>query len=165
MLFHYLMEVFAVKDGKKYLLAVCMAVLILIFCIALADGVFGIRGTVIEDNGGSYTVQTSDKTGVFVFWISMILIVGAFAGRIGWQHNAVCYPVYLVGYYGLSALFGSKMNHYFLEHSSTAWMEIRFGPDGVNSMLTLMLAQYAVYFGWRIILWMFGKIRKDKDFA
>ena len=145
------------KDGKKYLTAFLMAVLILIFCVAIADGVFGIRGKVIGDGPDGYTVQTSDKTGLSLFWVSLILIVGIFASKTGVLHQLICYPVYIGGYYLLSAVFGSKMNHYFLKHASTAWLDISIGPDGFEEMLILLFLQYFVYFLWKILYLFFRK--------
>lgn len=133
------------KKWNPYWLALLMGLMISVFCLAVADGMIGIEGTVTNDTGREYTVEVGNKTGLILFWASLILITGVFSFWLNWRHTLATVPVYLVAYYVLGAIFGSKMNHHFLPHDAGGFLRIGMVPDVVGAVGKLFLAQSLVF--------------------
>ena len=99
-----------------------MALLTVIFCLVVADGILGTDG---HADGENWYVK--DRKGLIFFWVSMVLITSVFSFLVEWKHIWVVIPVYVLLYLPISAYFWESPQHTYLVKSAMAVINI--GPD------------------------------------
>ena len=114
--------------SKEKWLAILMALLTVIFCLVIADGILGTDGHVEKGEGvEGNTWYIHDQTGLIFFRRSMIVITVVFALLVDWKHIWVVIPVYTLLYLPVNAYFGESPQHTYLDKSTFAMFTI--GPD------------------------------------
>ena len=123
-----------IRISKEKRLAVLMAVLTVIFCLVIADGILGTNGHAYspkglgtyEDTGGSY--YYNDHTGEIFFWVSMVLLTCGFAFAVPWRDTWVNLVIYYVLYLPVALFFrGSPQHSYLFWHEHAGIIQI--GPN------------------------------------
>ena len=107
---------------KEIILAVLMAILTVIFCLVIADGILGTDG---HADGSTWYVK--DNRGLIFFWISMTVITSVFAFFVDWKHTWIVIPVYILLYIPVGAYFGESPHHTYLDKTTFAMLTL--GPD------------------------------------
>lgn len=143
---------------KSYLLSLLLGLLTVIVCLAIADGMIGVIGTIgdyTEDEFGNveFTLHVKDPTGRIIFGAGLILLPLIFGWFISPKHTWVNLPLYLLAWYILSAIFGSQVNHRFLAHPSTGFIDFfsEFTPFfttlylWVNQLVILLAVKLGQY--------------------
>ncbi len=114
---------------SSYLYALLLAVLTVIVCLAIADGMIGVAGTIRNYEGDpdghhTFTLHVKDPTGDIIFWLGMLILPALFSGKVALRHTWICLPVYIVSWYLLSLIFGEMPNHQFLAHPSGGFISM-----------------------------------------
>lgn len=143
---------------KSYLLSLLLGLLTVIVCLAIADGMIGVIGTIgdyTEDEFGNveFTLHVKDPTGRIIFGAGLILLPLIFGWFISPKHTWVNLLLYLLAWYALSAIFGSQVNHRFLAHPSTGFIDFfsEFTPFfttlylWVNQLVILLAVKLGQY--------------------
>ncbi|MBE6568809.1 MAG: hypothetical protein E7658_01155 [Ruminococcaceae bacterium] len=157
------------KKGKSYLFSFLLGLLTVIVCLALADGLIGVAGTIgdcIYDDAGElieYTLHVKDHTGKIIFWVGLLLLPVIFACWIHPGHTWVNLPLFVLAWYVLSAIFGSHANHYYLAHPPRGFIALfeEFSPFLVA--IRLWLIQLIVLLIVRGILKLIRRMKNRKD--
>ena len=102
--------------------AILMALLTVIFCLVIADGILSTDG---HAKAGEWYVK--DRTGLIFFWVSLVLITSVFSFFVEWNHIWAVIPVCFLLYFPVSAYFGESPQHTYLDKSAMAVINI--GPD------------------------------------
>ena len=150
---------------QGYTYAVIMGILTAIICLAIADGLIGVAGTIkdFKDLGNGYhefTLSTSDPTGRYIFWIGLLGLPVLFASKVTVKNTWVNLPRYLVAWYICSGLFGDSPNHQYLAHPARGWLTIGEGLEPFSVMIMLWLVQAIVLWA---IAFLCSIIRKMKN--
>lgn len=150
------------KQLKSFLLAILLALLTVIFCLVIADGILGTDGHM---EGNRWSVK--DRTGLIFFWVSMVLITSVFSFLVEWKRILVVIPVYFLLYFPVSMVFGESPQHTYLDKSTMALLTI--GPDSeiLRALLTAIrfwVAQSFIFLAFwpvKTVAKWFTKRRKD----
>ena len=147
-----------IRISKEKWLAVLMALLTVIFCLVIADGILGTDG---HADGENWYVK--DRTGLIFFWVSMALITSVFSFLVEWKHIWVVIPVYFLLYFPVSMVFGESPHHTYLDKSTMAFLNI--GPDSelLRALLTAIrfwIAHSFIFLAWQFVRWIFRKMKK-----
>ena len=102
--------------------AILMALLTVIFCLVIADGILSTDG---HAKAGEWYVK--DRTGLIFFWVSMTVITSVFSFFVDWKHIWVAILVYALLYLPISTYFGESPQHTYLDKTTFAMLTI--GPD------------------------------------
>ena len=143
---------------KEKLLAVLMAILTVIFCLVIADGILGTDG---HADGSTWYVK--DDSGRIFFWVSMVTITSVFAFLVEWKHTWIVIPVYILLYIPVSAYFGESPQHTYLDKSAMAAISLFPELEFLNPLTTALwfwVIQSATYFLWYLVRKLFGMRKK-----
>lgn len=154
--------------GKRHLFALLLGLCTVIVCLAIADGMIGVEGTIhdyTENEYGeiSFTLHVKDPTGRIIFWAGLLLLPVLFARRVTAGSTWVNLPLYLLAWYLLSAIFGSHPNHRYLAHPGRGFINLfqEFNPIYVT--LFLWLTQLAILLTVRGMGKLIRKLTEKKE--
>lgn len=139
------------KFLRKKRAAILMALLTVLCCLIVADGILGARGHAYspnglgtyEDTGGSY--YYNDRTGEAFFWVSMLVITSVFAFIVPWRDTWINLLFYFALYIPIALLFGRSPQHRYLFPLNVDAM-ISIGPD----LTWLILPIWVPFWFWLI---------------
>jgi len=160
------MEVDSVK--KSYLFTLLLGLLTVIVCLAIADGMIGVEGTIgdyREDEFGNveFTLHVKDPTGRIIFWSGLLLLPFILGWFISLRHIWVNLPLYLIAWYVLSAIFGSQVNHRFLAHPSRGFVDFFSELDPLFTTFYLWIIQLIVLLAIKGIQCLLRKIKARRQ--
>lgn len=153
------------NDKKRsYVYAAVMGILTAIICLGIADGLFGIEGTIkdFEDLGNgyhTYTLSVNDPTGRYIFWMGLIGLPILFSGKIKIKSTWINLPIFWMAWYVCSWIFGEKANHRYLAHPARGWIEVGSGLEPFGVMILLWLIQAIVLLGMSLLRFAIRKAR------
>lgn len=159
-------EVAMMKEPKySYGYAALMGILTVIICMAVADGLIGIRGTVqnyVDLGNGyhSFDLAINDPTGKYVFWAGIIGIPILFSRKVRIKSTWINMPLFFVAWYVCTWIFGESPKHRYLGHPSSGWISIGEGLEPVGVMILFWLIQVLVLL---VITVISSGLRKIKD--
>ena len=148
---------------KSYLLALLLGLLTVIVCLVIADGMIGVAGTVgdyTEDEFGNveFTLHVKDPTGKIIFSIGLILLPLIFGWFVSPRHTWINILLYLAAWYVLSAIFGSQVNHRFLAHPSSGFIDFFSEFTPFFTTLYLWISQFVILLTVKLIRYVLRKI-------
>ena len=157
------------SSSKSYLFAFILGLLTVIICLAIADGLIGVAGTLgecIYDESGElieYTLHIKDPTGKIIFWGGLLLLPVILAYWIRPRHTFINLPLFVLSWYVLSAVFGSHANHYFLSHPARGFISFFEEFDPFVVAVFLWLPQFIVLLFVRVIIHLIQKMKSRKE--
>ena len=152
---------------RSYLLSTLLGLLTVIVCLAIADGMIGVEGTIgeyQEDEFGNveFTLHVKDPTGRIIFWSGLLLLPLIFGWFISPGHTWVNLPLYLIAWYVLSAIFGSQVNHRFLAHPSRGFIDFFSELDPFFATLYLWIIQLIILLAVKGLQYLLHKNKAGK---
>lgn len=152
---------------RSYLLSTLLGLLTVIVCLAIADGMIGVEGTIgeyQEDEFGNveFTLHVKDPTGRIIFWSGLLLLPLIFGWFISPGHTWVNLPLYLIAWYVLSAIFGSQVNHRFLAHPSRGFIDFFSELDPFFTTLHLWIIQLIILLAVKGLQYLLHKNKAGK---
>ncbi len=154
---------------QSYLFAFLLGLLTATVCLAIGDGVFGVAGTLgecIYDESGElieYAVHVKDPTGRIIFVSGLLLLPIIPARRICPWHTWINIPLFVLAWYGLSAIFGSHGNHYYLAHPARGFISLFEALAPFQTAVLMWLTQLIVLLAVRGTVNLIKKIAHKKD--
>ena len=132
---------------KSYLFVLLLGLLTATICLAIADGMIGVEGSIqnyeINENGEyMYTLHVNDSTGRIIFWTGLLLLPVLFARCVSAAHTWIDLPLYVIAWYILSAVFGSHANHRYLAHPGRGFISIGEEWTSFSTAIFLWLVQF-----------------------
>ncbi len=88
--------------AKSYLMAFLLGLLTVIICLAVADGMIGVAGTIGEceynEQGElvSFALHVKDPTGRIIFWCGLLILPVLFSCAVHPRHTWIHLPLYLL---------------------------------------------------------------------
>lgn len=153
---------------KSYLLSLLLGLLTVIVCLAIADGMIGVAGTIgdyTEDEFGNveFTLHVKDPTGRIVFGAGLILLPLIFGWFISPKHTWVNLLLYPAAWYVLSAIFGSQVNHSFLAHPAGGFVDFFSELTPIFTTLYLWLSQFFILLAVRLVRYIGEKMKTRRQ--
>ena len=157
------------KKSHPYLFALLLGLCTVIVCLAVADGLIGVEGSIGDpewnDAGElvAYTLHVRDSTGRIIFRLGLFLLPILFAARVRPGHTWINLPLYVLSWYVLSAVFGSHANHRFLAHPPQGFISIGEGLSPFITAVFLWLTELLILLAVRGAIRLFQKIQKRRQ--
>lgn len=142
---------------KSYLFALLLGMLTVFVCLAVADGMLGIEGTIqnyVESSTGeiTYELHVRDARGRIIFWGGLLILPMLFAPKVLPQRTWINLPLFAGSWYVLSAVFGSHANHRFLAHPARGFISFYEELDPFILAVFLWLVQLVILIAARAVI-------------
>lgn len=152
------------KKIQGYTYATIMGLLTAIICLAIADGLIGVAGTIndFKDLGNGYhefTLSTSDPTGKYIFWIGLLALPALFVCKVKVRYTWGNLLIYLLVWYICSGIFGESPKHQYLAHPARGWITIGEGLEPFSVMIMMWLVQAIVLWAIAFLCFVMKKLK------
>ena len=152
------------KKIQGYTYATIMGLLTAIICLAIADGLIGVAGTIndFKDLGNGYhefTLSTSDPTGKYIFWIGLLALPALFVCKVKVRYTWGNLLIYLLVWYIYSGIFGESPKYQYLAHPARGWITIGEGLEPFSVMIMMWLVQAIVLWAIAFLCFVMKKLK------
>lgn len=146
------------KFETSVVFALLLALLTIIFCLVIADGMLGLNGFKFDHGHGAGTIYPNVRIGNIVFWAFLIGLPVLFSRWVQWRYTILNWLLYFLMYFPVYYAFGLSHNHGLLQTGGFFAF-----PPWVNALFVgvgFFLIQSAVYVLCNLVGFLARKLRR-----